>query len=243
MPSIILAGVAVGSQIYSASQQATLARQQRNAAENLKLRDTTPGALVEALAQGRQNAASARMPGMSQQENNISQQVGNTSQAAIRAGASSTQVQAALVGADARGQSALADLGTRAQVYRDQSQQRLTGLLGQQAQQQQLDQQEFSREKAALTEGSIRNNYDASQSVSNGVAGAVNILGSRYGGNGSLTSNPAQNGAIDAMATSQPVLGPTGLANTPPPAQVGYYNPIGRSPRMAFQSPFSYGRY
>ena len=131
----------------------------------------------------------------------------------------------------------------RAQQYRDQSRQRLTGLLGQQAQQQRADQEAFSREKAALLEGSERNNFGASQSINNGIAGGASILGSRSGGGGYNNTNPSANGAIDAMAPNMAVLGPTGQPSNLPPASVGYYNPLGQPPRMRFQTPFAYGRY
>lgn len=239
MPSLVLGGLAIGSQVWAATQQAGLSRKQRDQAALLKRRDTTPAAFTEALDLSRQQAE-ARMPGTSVQENRIGQQTATTSQAAVRAGATASQVQAALVGADMRGQSAMADLGRRSQEYRDRARTNLSGMLLRKGDIQRADQEAFDREKAALLEGAEQNSFGATQSVANGVAGAANIfMSAQLGGLGRAGAN----GAIDAMNPSQVALGPSGLGSLPttlPTAGARSYTALGPAPRQPL--PYKFNR-
>lgn len=132
----------------------------------VKKRDTTPEAFKESLALTRQAANSNRLPGQGAAENRLALQTAAVNAGALRAGGSSSDVLAALAGADARAQQSLAALTDRSEAYRQQQQGALRQGLAQQAAYQSADEQAYQRERGALKEAGQRNMYGAVDGLS-----------------------------------------------------------------------------
>lgn len=97
--------------------------------------------------------------------------------AALRAGGSSSDVLAALGASDAQQKLALSDLTTQGEGYRQQQQGALKQGLQQQAAYQQRDQQEYDRERGALTESGQRNIFGAVDGLSQVASYALGKAG------------------------------------------------------------------
>jgi hypothetical protein len=136
------------------------ALKQEREAERVQLRDTTPPALREALALGRQGAV-ATAPGTAATLDRIQAGTNDTLQAATRAGTSGQSILGLLEASDANRTQALSTLSSQQQVYQQGQQRNLQGLLGQEAAVQTHDQQELDRNRAALREAARRNLYGA----------------------------------------------------------------------------------
>lgn len=207
---------------------------QSKQAQKLKLQDSTPAAFTEKLQLSRQAAGTARLPGMSGQQNRLGQVQAGALQNARLGAASGSDFLAAAGAADARRQAGEMQLGTQGLAYNDKSRQQLGADLTQQAAYQQRDLDNFNRTKAALTQSSAENaNSAISGLASYGAAGlnrsdnlnesaanrAVGLVpGATSLGVGNMApigiNSNAIAGAIDLDAL--PDVAPTpGLLNTP----------------------------
>jgi hypothetical protein len=162
--------------------------QQRNAANNLKLQDTTTAAEREQLAMSRQAAATGRMPGQGAAENRLGMIQAGAVQNARLGAASSSDFLASAGAADARRMQGEQQLATQGMQYQDRSKMQLRQDLTTQSQRQQRDLDTYNQQKAALLQGSATNLNNA---VQTGVA---------YGAQAYNMGNPKTPNATGAAA-------------------------------------------
>jgi hypothetical protein len=149
-------GISLAPQIYKGAKGII----QGITGDNLEKKDYTPPAFYEALGLGRQ-AATAALPGASQQLNRIEAGTNDTLAAASRAGTSGSSILSLLGTADTNRTRALADLATRTDADHQQKTRELGGLLEKKAGYETQNEQRYEAAKAALDESSQRNIYGA----------------------------------------------------------------------------------
>jgi hypothetical protein len=179
---------------------------QNNLAKKVQLKDTTPLAFREELANSRLAANNQRVPGQGAAIDRINQGVANGMNNAVQAGTGSAGILASLGRLDQNRNNAFLSLSNQAQAFQQQNQNRLSGNLRQQAAYQKNDQDAFNREKAGLKEGASRNIFGGVSTMAG--AGVMAATGG-YTGKRDYYKNVA-NGTIPAYPTY-----PTTTTTTP----------------------------
>lgn len=183
--------VTLGLGLASAVPSVIAGFQQRKAARNLRLQDTTTAGEREQLEMSRQAAATGRMPGMGQMQNRLGMVQAGAVQNARLGAASSADFLASAGAADARRMQGEQQLATQGLQFQQQGQQQLRRDLTMQSQRQQKDLDTYNNTKAALTQGSATNLNNALQTGVSYAAQAYNMdkNGASAGGAGGSMGN------------------------------------------------------
>lgn len=173
-----LAAIALGAQLLPSVFQLTTGNSQAEQARKLQYVDETPEAEKEALALARQRAGDARLPGEGLLADRIAQQQAGTAAAARATGGSAVSVLAALNAGQRNSDNALADLAVKSAENQQRNQVALGGELGRVGSYQKESRNKYNAAKSALTEASIRNQFEAVK----GGAAALAYTGTKLNG-------------------------------------------------------------
>ena len=190
MPGFGIDPVSIGLGLVSAVPSIISGFQQRKAARDLKLADTSTPEEREQLAMSRQAAATSRLPGMGAAENRLGQIQAGAVQNARMGAASSSDFLASAGAADARRMQGEQALQTQGLQYQDGSKRQLRADLTTASNRRQRDLDTYNNTKAALTQGSATNLNNGVQTLAAYGAQAYNM----GGGRGSMGPDAGANG-------------------------------------------------